>query len=131
MVLSIEMQMLFLSCLLGVLQLFLAAAAATKERGLKWNLSSRDQSPPPLSGIAGRLERAFKNFMETFPFFIAATVIVQITGMANTSSSLGAQLYFWARLLYVGIYALGIVGVRTLVWMVSLIGLLMVFSALF
>ncbi len=130
MVLSSEMKMLFYSCVLGLIQLLLAAAMTTKERGLQWNLSSRDKPTPPPSGIAGRLDRAFKNFMETFPFFIATTLIVQLTGMANATTTLGAHLYFWARLIYVPFYAFGIIGARTLIWVVSLVGLLMIFSAL-
>ena len=103
---------------------------STMQRGLKWNLSSRDQKAPELSGVASRMERAFKNFLETFPFFIAAILMVQFTQMQDSNSMLGAQLYFWARLLYIPIYAAGITVIRTLVWGVSFIGLIMVLLTL-
>jgi uncharacterized MAPEG superfamily protein len=41
---------------------------------------------------------------------------------------LGAQLYFWARVAYVPVYASGIPFARTAVWTVSIIGLVMVLT---
>jgi uncharacterized MAPEG superfamily protein len=130
MVLSTELKMLLYSVILGIAQLLVVASLSTMQRGVKWNLSPRDQKTPELTGVAGRLERAFKNFMETFPFFIAAILMVQITQMQSSTSMMGAHLYFWARLLYIPIYAAGIIGVRTLVWGISFVGLIMVFAAL-
>jgi uncharacterized MAPEG superfamily protein len=43
---------------------------------------------------------------------------------------MAAQLYFWARLLYLPIYIVGIPYVRTVVWAVALWGLLQVIEAL-
>jgi len=40
-------------------------------------------------------------------------------------------LYFWARVAYVPLYAAGVPYLRTLVWTISLIGLVMVLAALF
>jgi uncharacterized MAPEG superfamily protein len=130
MVLSTELKMLFYSSLLGIFQLLFATYLKTAKRGLKWNLSARDEKMPDLTGEAGRMDRAFKNFMETFPFFIAAIVMVQITQIHSTLSSAGAMIYFWARLVYVPLYAAGIPGVRTLVWSISFVGLIMVIAAL-
>ena len=70
----VEIQMLAWGILLGVAQLFLAAALMTRQRGLEWNASARDGDPPPLTGVAARADRAFRNFLETFPFFAAAAV---------------------------------------------------------
>ena len=52
-------------------------------------------------------------------------------GKSNATSALGAQLYFWARVAYVPLYAAGVPYLRTLVWTISLIGLVMVLAALF
>ncbi len=38
---------------------------------------------------------------------------------------LACELYFWARVAYVPLYAFGVPVVRTLVWLVSFAGLLM------
>lgn len=130
MVLSIELKMLFYSAILGIVQLLLAAQLSTAQRGLKWNISARDEVIPELTGVAARVSRAFKNFMETFPFFAAAILMVQITQRHSPSSSIGAVMYFWARVMYVPLYAAGIPGVRTIVWCISFVGLVMVLAAL-
>ena len=121
-----EIQMLAWGILLGVAQLFLAAALMTRQRGLEWNASARDGDPPPLTGVAARADRAFRNFLETFPFFAAAAVAVTATGSGDTGTALGAQLWFWARVLYVPLYLAGIPYVRSLVWGVALVGMLLV-----
>jgi uncharacterized MAPEG superfamily protein len=131
MVMTIEIQMLAWAIALGVLQLLAAATWSTMQRGVKWNVSARDAAPSPLTGVAARMDRAFGNFMETFPFFAAAVLAVLVSGKSDATSALGAQVYFWARVAYVPLYALGVPYLRTLVWTVSLIGLVMVLAALF
>ena len=128
---TIELQMLAWSILLGLAQILLAAALMTHQRGLKWNTGARDGQAASLSGVAARMERASRNFLETFPFFIAAVLAVVLTQRTSPETALGAQVYFWARLAYVPLYAAGIPYVRTLVWAVSLWGLLQVVWALF
>ncbi len=127
----VEIQMLAWGLLLGVAQLFLAAALMTRQRGVEWNASARDGDPPPLTGVAARADRAFRNFLETFPFFAAAAVAVTATGSGDTGTALGAQLWFWARVLYVPLYLAGIPYVRSLVWGVALVGMLLVVLGLF
>ena len=131
MVLSIELKMLLYSVCLGLVMLMIATHLTTKQRGIAWNVSPRDKPMPELTGMAGRMDRAFKNFKETFVFFAAAILMVQATTLANHTSGLGAQIYFWARVVYVPLYAAGIPVLRSLVWLVSIIGLVMVLTALF
>ncbi len=91
--------------ILGLAQLVLATHMATVQRGFRWNMSSREQPTAPLTGVAGRLDRAFRNFLETFAFFAAAVLILQVTGRNSEVSALGARLYLIARIVYVPIYA--------------------------
>ena len=49
---------------------------------------------------------------------------------ADARTALGAQLYFWSRVVYVPLYAAGIPYLRSVVWAVSIVGLLMVLSRL-
>ena len=128
---TVEIQMLAWSIALGLVQILLAATLMTHQRGLKWNTGARDGQANPLSGVAARMERASRNFLETFPFFAAAVLAVVLTQRTSPETALGAQVYFWARLAYVPLYAAGIPYVRTLVWAVSLWGLLQVLWALF
>lgn len=127
----IEIQMLAWATALGLVHVLVGAALMTQQRGLTWNTSARDGEARPLTGVAARMERGLRNFLETFPFFAAAVLAVVLTERTSADTALGAQLYFWARLAYVPIYALGIPYLRTLVWTVSLYGLLQVLLALF
>lgn len=128
---TIELQMLAWAVLLGLAHLLAAATLGTMQRGLKWNAGARDGEPKPLAGVAARVDRAFRNFLETFPFFAVAVLAVAITGRGNADSALGAQLYLWARLAYVPIYAAGIPYLRTAVWVVSLVGIVKMLKPLF
>ena len=127
----VEIQILGWSILLGVAQLLLAAALMTQQRGLKWNASARDGDAPPLTGVAGRADRALRNFLETFPFFAAAALAVAATGSGDAGTAFGAQLWFWARVVYVPLYLSGIPYLRSIVWAVSLFGMLKVLWGLF
>jgi len=127
---SIELQMLFCSVLLGLAQLMAAAMLSTRDKGVAHNLSPRDEDGAPVSVLTGRMQRAFANFKETFAFFASAVLLVTILGRESELSAWGAQLYFWARLAYVPVYAAGIPGLRSAIWTVSLIGLLLVLLAI-
>ena len=122
---------LALASILGILQLFIAHAAAVRQRGMRWNMSSREEVSIPLSGQAGRLDRAFQNFKETFPLFLAAVVLVTFSGKDNHISQISAFVYVIARTLYVPIYAYGIVGIRSFMWLISSIGLIGVLAQVF
>lgn len=123
--------LLALSILLGLLHILLAATLANGTRGFGWAMGSRDLPSPPLSLHAERARRAAANFLETFPFFAAALVCAIAISRDGSQAVLGAQLYFWARLAYLPIYLLGIPLIRSVVWGVSLAGILMLVFALF
>ena len=127
---SIELRMLSWAVLLGIAQLLVAAAASTSQRGMKWNASARDGPAPPLTGIAARLQRAWANYLETFPFFAALVLAVVLGQRQSADTALAAQLYLGARLLYVPLYAAGVPYLRSHVWGVSLAALLMLLWAL-
>ena len=127
---AIELQMLAWAGVLGLAQVMLAAAAITRERGTQWNASARDGQAPPPGLLAGRLQRAQANFLETFAVFAAAAIAVVVAGRQDSSTALAVQLYFWARLAYVPLYAAGIPYVRSLAWLVSLAGILMLLWAM-
>ncbi len=129
-----EYQLLGVAVVLGFVQLCWAAVAARKQQGLKWARGPRDEHKP-VSGVAARLERAFRNYMETFPLFAVAAFA---SILADTKSPLANQLVWWgslvyvgARILYVPLYAMGVQGWRTWVWFISVFGLLAVIIALF
>src|SRR5918996_1631217 len=65
--------MLTLSVVLGIVQIIAASHAASLQRGYRWSASPRDETMPPLQGVAGRLNRALRNFLETFPLLAAVS----------------------------------------------------------
>jgi uncharacterized MAPEG superfamily protein len=128
---SMELKMLAWSIVLGLLQVALAATVTTGQRGFAWGAGARDGDPAPVTPLAGRLNRAAANFLETFPLFAAAVLAVVAAGVADERTALGAQMYFWARVAYVPAYASGVPYVRTLAWAVAITGLVFVVMALF
>ena len=128
---TVELKMLTLSVVLGIVQIVAASHAASLQRGYQWTASSRDEKVPPLQGVAGRLDRALRNFLETFPLFAAVVLAAQLSDTHNALTGLGAQLYFWGRLAYVVLYAAGIPLIRSLVWNIATVGILLLVAALF
>jgi uncharacterized MAPEG superfamily protein len=131
MTMAVELKILGWSILLGMAYVLIAAALGTQQRGLKWNTGNRDGEPKPLTGTAARARRASLNFLETFAFFAAAVLAVVIAKQNSSQTALGAELYFWARVIYLPVYLVGVPYLRTLVWTVSIVGLVMVITALF
>jgi len=127
---SVELQILFCAILLGIIQLFLAVVTGLRAAGLAWAAGPRDEAKGHPGKTAGRLERAFENFLETFPFFAAGVLLVHALDKSTHTSVLGSQIYIWARVLYVPAYVIAIPFVRTLIWAASLVGILMVLAAL-
>lgn len=127
---STEMTMLAWTIVLALVQLVIAVLGAISQRGMGWALGTRDDPLLGLIGVPGRLERAFRNLMETFPLFAAAVLAVNAWGHGNGTTALGAQLYFWGRVVYVPVYAAGIPYLRTGVWTVAVVGIVMVLGGL-
>jgi uncharacterized MAPEG superfamily protein len=125
-----ELQLLALAVIVGLVHLMWAAGAARRQQNMKWAAGPRDE-PMPIHGVAGRLDRAFRNFMETFPLFAAALVVAYLGGKLGTLTLWGSSLYVAGRAVYIPVYAAGVPVLRTLVWFVSLAGLVMVLAAVF
>lgn len=127
---STELQMLFCAIALGIVQLLIAVLASVGARGMPWAAGPRDEPGAPIGRMGGRLERAYRNFLETFALFAAAVLLAHALDKTNHASVLGAQIYLWARVLYIPAYVFAIPFLRTLIWLASLAGILMVMSAI-
>lgn len=127
---SVELTVLALGCLLAFVHIFAAVNAKTRQYGRDWNMGARDENMPPLNPLAGRLDRARGNFLETFPVVVAAILIVTVADRANGVSAIGAVTWLAARIVYLPLYAAGIPKIRTLVYTVSVIGIAMILSPL-
>lgn len=126
----VEFTLLGASLVLAIVHLLAAAQVKTKQYGATWNMGARDETLPPISPLGGRLARAQANLLETLPLFIGALLGAAFLNRLGWKTELGAHLYFWGRLVYLPLYAMGIPKVRTIVWMISAIGLLLTIWAL-
>ena len=126
----IEYAMLGATIVLALVNIFWAANVRTKQYGVEWNMGARDAQMPPLDPLAGRLLRAQANLYETLPLFIGALLGAAILARLGWKTQLGASLYFVGRLIYLPLYAAGIPKLRTLIWFVSVIGLLLTLWAM-
>lgn len=109
----------------GLITLLAAPVAAFSTPGYaRWNAGPRD-TPFELPPLAGRLERAFANFMETYVFFCIIAICLNFAFRSDVVSVWGAHIYLVGRIAYVPLYAMGIRGVRSIAWAFSLLGLLM------
>ena len=125
-----ELTVLALAILLGFVHLFAAGNASTQIRGMKWNAGPRDDQKAPLHGVAGRLDRAFKNYLETFAFFAAAILMAHLANRHNAFTIYGAWLYLLMRGIYLPIYAAGIPMIRSLIWLAATTGIFMILAGL-
>jgi uncharacterized MAPEG superfamily protein len=128
--LSVELTVLAWTLVLAFVQILLFDFARTGQYGLKWNMGARDGEMPPLSPVAERLKRAQDNLFETLPIFIAAVLIAHVAERESAQTTLGAQIYLAARVLYVPLYAFGVPVLRSVVWMVSIAGIGMILTPL-
>ena len=123
------LMLLVWSVALTFVQMLIAASTAQMQVGIPRLLGNRDDMPK-LTGLAGRAQRAHVNMLESLVLFAALVLVAHIAGKANATAVLGAQLFFWARVAYAVIYLAGIPMVRTAVWAVSIVGLVLIFLQL-
>lgn len=121
--LDVELRILTWSVLLGFVHIVASSHAKSLQRGYRWTASARDGEMPPLAGVAGRLERASRNFLETFPLFAALVLAAQAADVHSTLTQWGSVLYFGARVVYLPLYAFGVPLVRSLAWNIAAVGM--------
>src|SRR3954469_7403110 len=126
---TIELKLLVWSAALAFIQMLVAVTGAFLQVGLP-RLAGNRESMPPLAGWAGRAERADYNMLESLPLFAILVLVCILLSKNNSTTLLVAQLFFWARLVYAAVYIAGIPWLRTGVWLVSVVGLVLIFSQL-
>ena len=128
---TIELVVLAACVVLGVVHIIIVSHLQSLQRGYKWTSTSREENVAPLTGVAGRAERALRNYLETFPFFAAAILVVTVTNTHSWLTVWGAHFYFWGRIVYAILYTADLPLARSLVWNIPTIGILMNVAGLF
>jgi uncharacterized MAPEG superfamily protein len=124
-----EIVWLMWALVLTFVQMLVAVGGATLQVGLP-ALAGNREALPAFGGWVGRAQRAHHNMLESLVLFAALVLIAVVTNKTNAATLLGAQLFFWARLVYAFVYVTGIPWLRTAVWLVSMIGLIVIFVQL-
>ncbi|MEM9320587.1 MAG: MAPEG family protein [Pseudomonadota bacterium] len=119
-----ELTYLLYAVILLIAHIIVQATFSDLSKGLLWALGPQDE-PREQNVIADRVQRALRNYLETFAAFAALALILAVTERGTALSATGAALYFWARLAYIPAFASGIPLGRSITWFVSMAGLVM------
>ena len=104
-------------------------------RNQEWTKTGRDiglgnrDNLQEATPMGGRAERAANNSIEAAVFFIPLALIANAAEL-DSEVMLGAQIAFCARIAYVPIYIAGIKYLRSLVWIIGVVGYGMMISAM-
>lgn len=121
---SIEIMVLGWSVILLLVQIVLQASLASKDNGSAY-AAGNHETAPSLSPLAKRVTNALSNLLETYPAFVGLALALAVTGKTGGYAAIGAIVWIVARAAYLAIYAAGIPGVRTLAWVISIVGMAM------
>jgi uncharacterized MAPEG superfamily protein len=100
-------------------------------RGLMGSMANPSPSLKPQSPWAQRLQAAHSNSVENLVVFAPLVLILHAMNHSTESTVLACALFFWARLAYVIVYALGIPGLRTLAFVGGFVAQVMLAVAIF
>jgi uncharacterized MAPEG superfamily protein len=126
---SLEITLLLWSVALTFIQMLVAVSGAILQFGLP-ELASNREDLPPATSWAGRAQRAHYNMLQNLVLFAVLILVTEITNKNSAMTGFGAQLFFWARVAYAVIYVVGLPWVRTGVWGISVVGLILIFLQL-
>lgn len=126
---SIDLWMLFAAVVLGLVHVSANSFSVKSQVGNEWTVGPRDE-PKPLTGVAGRLERALRNYVENFPLFAAAVLIAHVSATADRWTAIGSIVFVAGRVLYLPAYASGKPWIRTICWQIASVGLVIVMVAI-
>ena len=127
---TIESWSLFGAMMLGLVHLTVASFTFKAQVGNTYSVGPRDGGLQP-TGVAARLERAQRNFLETFAIFAAAVLMLETLGRTGSwLSEAGSLLYVAGRAAYIPLYASGIPWLRSFSWNFATLGLALVMTAI-
>jgi uncharacterized MAPEG superfamily protein len=125
-----ETLILALAAVLLVIHIQAAIRVKTKQYGIDWNVGARDADMPPPGPVVGRLERARDNFLETLPIAVIALFGVVLAGKTSDVTAIAGWTWLAARAIYLPLYWTGVPKVRTLVWGIGTLAILVVLAVL-
>jgi uncharacterized MAPEG superfamily protein len=125
-----EITVLGWSVILLAVTIIAQSVSTTSELGASYGASARDDALQASNPYAGRCRRALNNYLETYTAFVALALALTVTGKAGGLGALGAQIWFWARVVYLPLYVYGVPWLRSVAWFVSIAGLVTMLARL-
>jgi uncharacterized MAPEG superfamily protein len=125
---TVELTMLVYSGALLLVLVLIQAAAGVVAQGPIPMANSRDDLPPP-KPFQARTKRVVDNHREGLIIFAPFVLAAAVAHVSNYWTVLGAELFFYSRLIHAGLYLAGVPMIRPLVWAVGLAGTVMVLFA--
>jgi uncharacterized MAPEG superfamily protein len=117
--------MILLAILLVLVLLLVQAqmigALLSKQVGAQQQTGPRDNLPEPTVEL-GRARRALANLQETLPIFLTLATLSIVLGEQGWISAIGAWLYLLARIGHVICYMRGLSPWRSICFLLSVIG---------
>jgi uncharacterized MAPEG superfamily protein len=98
--------------------------------GAAWGFGNRDE-PFAVPSWIERTRRAHMNMVENLAPFACLVLAAHVSGKADATTALGAQIFFVARVAHAAVYIIGIPVLRTLVFGIAVAGELMILARLF
>ena len=105
----------------------IVATRASVER--EWAVGPRDE-PTNEGRMLGRFRRILANYLETLPAFALVLVAAELSGRGNDWTLVGGWVWLAGRVVYLPVYAAGIPWVRTIVWIVATLGIVVMLVGL-
>jgi uncharacterized MAPEG superfamily protein len=125
-----ELTCLELSVALWVVHVLVQAGVGNVELPFGYLFTSRDNPAAARGLLFGRATRALANYVENLTPFVAVALALIVTQRTGGAGALGATIWILARIVYIPLYVFGVVYARTVVWGISIVGLVMMLSRL-
>lgn len=125
-----ELYMIVVAIIIGIMHLSLDSFAYKVQVGNAYTLTGQDDNIVR-THLAGRMRRANRNFTENFGLFAVAVILVHLTGAQGDFSYWGSAIWVAMRVIYIPAYIWVFPWLRTIIWQISMVGLLLIVWQLF
>lgn len=122
---SFELQMVAGSVAILFALLVFQGTLVPLNQGFGWGLGSRD-SKQEYTDMQGRASRTVANHIEGMLLFVPLILVVELASLSSQLTVYGAGIYLVSRLAFAPLYLLGVPYLRSLVWGIALLGIMMI-----
>jgi len=124
-----ELRLLAYSVALLFVLVLIQAMVGVQSMGLVPMANNRD-NVGEATGFHARMLRVVDNHREGLTMFAPLVLIAAAVNIHNGMTVLGAELFFWSRLVHAILYIAGVPVIRPLAWAVGMAGIVIVLLAI-